>query len=65
MLRQWCTNVMRSKVEPMKEVARMIPMHGKDVLRQIDADGRNLHNCRRLLEAIATLEGRRTVSLVR
>jgi transposase len=27
MLRQWCTNVMRSKVEPMKEVARMIRRH--------------------------------------
>jgi hypothetical protein len=24
MLRQWCTNVMRSKVEPMKQVAAMI-----------------------------------------
>lgn len=27
MLRQWATNVMRSKVEPMKEVARMIRRH--------------------------------------
>ena len=27
MLRQWCTNVMRSKVEPMKEVAKMIRSH--------------------------------------
>jgi transposase len=27
MLRQWCTNVMRSKVEPMKTVARMIRNH--------------------------------------
>lgn len=27
MLRQWCTNVMRSKVEPMKAVARMIRTH--------------------------------------
>jgi transposase len=27
MLWQWCTNVMRSKVEPMKEVARMIRNH--------------------------------------
>lgn len=27
MLDQWCTNVMRSKVEPMKEVARMIRSH--------------------------------------
>lgn len=27
LLRQWCTNVMRSKVEPMKGVARMIGKH--------------------------------------
>jgi transposase len=27
MLSQWCTNVMRSKVEPMKKVARMIRKH--------------------------------------
>ena len=27
MLEQWCTNVMRSKVESMKEVARMIRKH--------------------------------------
>ena len=27
MLWQWCTNVMRSKVEPMKQVARMICKH--------------------------------------
>ena len=27
MLKQWCTNVMRSKVEPMKQVARMIRKH--------------------------------------
>lgn len=27
MLKQWCTNVLRSKVEPMKEVARMIRNH--------------------------------------
>lgn len=27
MLAQWCTNVMRSKVEPMKEVATMIRRH--------------------------------------
>ena len=27
MLVQWCTNVMRSKVQPMKEVARMIRKH--------------------------------------
>jgi transposase len=27
LLKQWCTNVMRSKVEPMKAVARMIRKH--------------------------------------
>lgn len=27
LLRQWCSNVMRSKVEPMKDVARMIRRH--------------------------------------
>jgi transposase len=27
MLTQWCTNVMRSKVEPMKQVAVMIRNH--------------------------------------
>ena len=27
LLAQWCTNVMRSKVEPMKEVAKMISNH--------------------------------------
>ncbi|MEX3936099.1 ISL3 family transposase [Paraburkholderia phymatum] len=27
MLQQWCTNVMRSKVEPMKDVARLIRRH--------------------------------------
>jgi transposase len=26
-LKQWCTNVLRSKVAPMKEVARMIRRH--------------------------------------
>jgi len=32
MLRQWCTNVMRSKVGPMKEVARMIRKHLEGIL---------------------------------
>ena len=27
MLKQWCTNVLRSKVAPMKEVARMVRRH--------------------------------------
>jgi transposase len=32
MLKQWCTNVMRSKVEPMKEVARMIRKHFEGIV---------------------------------
>ena len=32
MLKQWCTNVMRSKVEPMKEVAEMIRNHFDGIL---------------------------------
>lgn len=32
MLRQWCTNVMRSKVEPMKVVAKMIRSHFEGVV---------------------------------
>ena len=32
MLRQWCTNVMRSKVEPMKAVAQMIRKHLEGVV---------------------------------
>ena len=32
MLWQWCTNVMRSKVEPMKEVAKMIRNHFEGVI---------------------------------
>lgn len=32
MLSQWCTNVMRSKVEPMKDVARMIRSHFDGIL---------------------------------
>lgn len=32
LLRQWCTNVMRSKVEPMKEVARMIRNHFEGIV---------------------------------
>jgi len=33
MLRQWCTNVMRSKVAPMKAVARMIRNHLEGIVR--------------------------------
>jgi transposase len=32
LLRQWCTNVLRSKVEPMKKVANMILAHFEGVL---------------------------------
>ncbi len=32
MLAQWCTNVMRSKVEPMKEAARLIRSHLEGVV---------------------------------
>lgn len=32
MLAQWCTNVMRSKVEPMKEVAKLIRNHFEGIV---------------------------------
>jgi transposase len=32
LLRQWCTNVVRSKVEPMKEVAQMIRNHLEGII---------------------------------
>jgi transposase len=32
MLKQWCANVMRSKVDPMKEVARMIKRHFEGIV---------------------------------
>jgi transposase len=32
MLKQWCTNVLRSKVEPMKNVARMIRNHFEGIV---------------------------------
>jgi transposase len=32
MLKRWCTNVMRSKVEPMKEVARLIRNHMEGIV---------------------------------
>jgi transposase len=32
LLGQWCTNVMRSKVEPMKEVAKMIRAHLEGII---------------------------------
>lgn len=36
LLRQWCVNVSRSKVEPMKAVARMIRDHFKGILAWVD-----------------------------
>lgn len=36
LLRQWCTNVMRSKVEPMKQVAAMIRSHFEGVLAWVE-----------------------------
>ncbi len=32
LLRQWCTNVMRSKVEPMRKVAQMIRDHFEGIV---------------------------------
>ena len=32
MLAQWCTNVMRSKVEPMKDVAKLIRNHMEGIV---------------------------------
>jgi hypothetical protein len=37
MLAQWRTNVMRSKVEPMKEVAKMIRNHFDGIVRKTAA----------------------------
>lgn len=37
LLKQWCTNVMRSKVEPMKEVAAMIRKHFDGILAWVDS----------------------------
>ncbi|MFO1466051.1 MAG: transposase [Steroidobacteraceae bacterium] len=36
LLKQWCTNVMRSKVEPMKAVAVMIRKHFEGVLAWVE-----------------------------
>jgi transposase len=32
MLAQWCTNVMRSKVEPMKDVAKLLRNHMEGII---------------------------------
>lgn len=37
LLKQWCTNVMRSKVEPMKAVAEMIRKHFEGILSWVDS----------------------------
>jgi transposase len=37
LLKQWCTNVRRSKVEPMKEVASMILNHFEGVLAWVNS----------------------------
>ena len=37
MLRRWCSNVMRSKVEPMKEVARRILRHQEGILAWVES----------------------------
>jgi transposase len=36
LLTQWCTNVMRSKVEPMKKVARMIREHFEGIVAWVE-----------------------------
>jgi hypothetical protein len=44
MLQQWCTNVMRSKVEPMKDVARLIrPTLRRHCCLDSDAPDQRLH----------------------
>lgn len=41
LLKQWCTNVRRSKVEPMKEVASMILNHFEGVLAWVNSRSTN------------------------
>lgn len=41
LLRQWCTNVMRSKVEPMKEVSAMTRKHFEGILAWVDTRQNN------------------------
>lgn len=50
LLKQWCTNVMRSKVEPMKEVASMIRKHFEGILAWVETRQTN-----GFLEAINSL----------
>lgn len=35
LLKQWCANVMRSKVEPMKAVAQMVRSHFEGILQWV------------------------------
>jgi transposase len=50
LLKQWCTNVLRSKVEPMKEVAEMIRNHFDGILAWVTSRQTN-----GFLEAINSL----------
>jgi len=50
LLKQWCTNVMRSKVEPMREVAAMIRKHFEGILAWVETRQTN-----GFLEAINSL----------
>lgn len=50
LLRQWCTNVMRSKVEPMRDVAAMIRKHFDGILAWVETRQTN-----GFLEAINSL----------
>jgi transposase len=50
LLKQWCTNVMRSKVDPMREVAEMIRNHFEGVLAWVTSRQTN-----GFLEAINSL----------
>ena len=70
MLRQWCTNVMRSKVEPMKEVAALIRKHLDGIVawsrtRQtngfIQALNRLFQAAKRKARGYTTFENMRTV----
>lgn len=70
MLEQWCTNVMRSNVEPMKEIALMIRTHFDGILawtqtRQtnglLEALNGLLQAAKRRVRGYANLETMRTV----
>ena len=46
----WCALAMRSRLEPMKKVARMLRTHEEVALELVQGQGRNLQRCRRGLE---------------